>query len=144
MCPIFGVSEASFRRQGLRRLACAVRSVRQLTDKRLSDYDLHINVIGGGNIDGPSAGCAITCAILSAIEKKPLRQDIAITGEIALSGEVKPVGGIHEKAFGARQAGMKVMILPEKNKSDIDAGTAGIAIRPVANIRDVWEIMTGK
>ena len=54
--------------------------VRQLTDKRLSDYDLHINVIGGGNIDGPSAGCAITCAILSAIEKKPLRQDIAITG----------------------------------------------------------------
>lgn len=43
--------------------------VRQLTDKRLSDYDLHINVIGGGNIDGPSAGCAITCAILSAIER---------------------------------------------------------------------------
>ena len=112
--------------------------VRQLTDKRLSDYDLHINVIGGGNIDGPSAGCAITCAILSAIEKKPLRQDIA------LSGEVKPVGGIHEKAFGARRSGMKAMILPEKNASDIDAGTAGIAIRPVANIRDVWEIMTGK
>lgn len=118
--------------------------VRQLTDKRLSDYDLHINVIGGGNIDGPSAGCAITCAILSAIEKKPLRQDIAITGEIALSGEVKPVGGIHEKAFGARRSGMRAMILPEKNESDIDAGTAGIAIRPVTNIRDVWEIMTGK
>ena len=57
---------------------------------------------------------------------------------------MKPVGGIHEKAFGARQAGMKAMILPEKNKSDIDKGTAGIAIRPVTNIRDVWEIMTGK
>ena len=116
--------------------------VRQLTDKRLSDYDLHINVIGGGNIDGPSAGCAITCAILSAIEKKPLRQDIAITGEIALSGEVKPVGGIHEKAFGARQAGMKAMILPEKNKSDIDAGTAGIEIHPVSNIQEVWGLVT--
>ncbi len=116
--------------------------VRQLTDKRLSDYDLHINVIGGGNIDGPSAGCAITCAILSAIEKKPLRQDIAITGEIALSGEVKPVGGIHEKAFGARRSGMKAMILPEKNKSDIDAGTAGIEIHPVSNIQEVWSLVT--
>ena len=56
---------------------------------------------------------------------------------------MKPVGGIHEKAFGARQAGMKAMILPEKNKSDIDAGTAGIAIHPVSNIQEVWSLVTG-
>lgn len=55
---------------------------------------------------------------------------------------MKPVGGIHEKAFGARQAGMKAMILPEKNASDIDKGTAGIEIHPVSNIQDVWSLVT--
>ena len=55
---------------------------------------------------------------------------------------MKPVGGIHEKAFGARQAGMKAMILPKKNESDIDAGTAGIEIHPVSNIQEVWSLVT--
>ena len=85
--------------------------VRRLTDKNLGDYDLHVNVIGGGNVDGPSAGCAVTAAIISAVEQKPLRQDWAVTGEISLSGEIKPVGGVYEKAFGAHQAGMKGLII---------------------------------
>ena len=119
----------------------AAAVVRSLTNKRLSDYDLHINIIGGGNIDGPSAGCAITCAILSAIEKIPLRQDYAVTGEISLSGEVKPVGGIQEKAFGARQAGMKGIVLPKANRSDLGESDMSLTIKAVSHIREVLSIM---
>ena len=119
----------------------AAAVVRSLTNKRLSDYDLHINIIGGGNIDGPSAGCAITCAILSAIESIPLRQDYAVTGEISLSGEVKPVGGIQEKAFGARQAGMKGVILPKANRSDLGESDMSLTIEAVSHIREVLSIM---
>ena len=119
----------------------AAAVVRSLTNKRLSDYDLHINIIGGGNIDGPSAGCAITCAILSAIENIPLRQDYAVTGEISLSGEVKPVGGIQEKAFGARQAGMKGIVLPKANRSDLGESDMSLTIEAVSHIREVLSIM---
>ncbi len=125
-------------------VATAAAVVRGLTDKRLSDYDLHINIIGGGNIDGPSAGCAITCAILSAIENIPLRQDYAVTGEISLSGEVKPVGGIQEKAFGARQAGMKGIILPKENRGDLGGSDVGLRVEAVENIREILQIMSNE
>ena len=85
----------------------AAAVVRRMTGKELSDYDVNINFIGGGNIDGPSAGCAITTALISAITGTPVRQDMALTGEISIQGQVKPVGGVFEKAYGARQAGMK-------------------------------------
>lgn len=65
-------------------VATAASVVRELTDKVLSDYDLHVNIVGGGNIDGPSAGSAITAAIISAVEKIPLRQDYAVTGKFPL------------------------------------------------------------
>ena len=119
----------------------AASVVRSLTGKRLSDYDLHINIIGGGNIDGPSAGCAITCVILSAIENIPLRQDYAVTGEISLSGEVKPVGGIQEKAFGAQQAGMKGIILPKENQSDLGVSDMALTVKAVENIGEVLAFM---
>ena len=119
----------------------AASVVRSLTGKRLSDYDLHINIIGGGNIDGPSAGCAITCAILSAIEQIPLRQDYAVTGEISLFGNVKPVGGIQEKAFGAQQAGMKGIILPKENQSDLGVSDMALTVKAVENIGEVLAFM---
>ena len=122
-------------------VATAASVVRELTDKVLSDYDLHVNIVGGGNIDGPSAGSAITAAIISAVEKIPLRQDYAVTGEISLSGEVKPVGGVYEKAFGARQAGMKGILIPEGNRSDIEEGHLGLTVTPVKNIREVLDKM---
>ena len=86
-------------------VATAASVVRRLTDKNLGDYDLHVNVIGGGNVDGPSAGCAVTAAIISAVEQKPLRQDWAVTGEISLSGEIKPVGGVYEKGVWRSSGG---------------------------------------
>ena len=88
-----------------------------------------------------SAGSAITAAIISAVEKIPLRQDYAVTGEISLSGEVKPVGGVYEKAFGARQAGMKGILIPEGNRSDIEEGHLGLTVTPVKNIREVLDKM---
>ena len=118
-------------------VATAASVVRKAIGKDLSDYDLHVNVIGGGNIDGPSAGCAITSAILSAVEGLPLRQDVALTGEISLAGEVKPVGGVAEKAFGARQAGMKKLLIPEKNKDDIGPDYLGMKVVPVKTIEDI-------
>lgn len=126
-------------------VATAASVVRKAIGKDLSDYDLHVNVIGGGNIDGPSAGCAITSAILSAVEGLPLRQDVALTGEISLAGEVKPVGGVAEKAFGARQAGMKKLLIPEKNKDDIGPDYLGMKVVPVKTIEDIYrELVTGK
>lgn len=126
-------------------VATAASVVRKAIGKDLSDYDLHVNVIGGGNIDGPSAGCAITSAILSAVERLPLRQDVALTGEISLAGEVKPVGGVAEKAFGARQAGMKKLLIPEKNKDDIGPDYLGMEVVPVKTIDDIYrELVAGK
>lgn len=125
-------------------VSTAAAVVRLVTGKDLSDYDLHVNIVGGGNIDGPSAGAAITCAIVSAVENRPLRQDLAVTGEISLSGDVKPVGGVMEKAFGARQAGMKGILIPAENKADIDAKTLGIEVIPVTHIRDVLDTMLVK
>ena len=62
----------------------AASVIKRLTDKDINDYDIHVNVIGGGKIDGPSAGAAITICIMSALLEKPIRQDLAITGEISL------------------------------------------------------------
>ena len=115
--------------------------VRMITGKNLSDYDVHVNVVGGGNIDGPSAGAAITCAIISALTGKPLRQDIAVTGEISLSGRIKPVGGIAEKAFGAHQGGMKAILIPKQNAPDMGSEYMHMKVIPVDTIQDILEHM---
>ena len=102
---------------------------------------MHVNVVGGGNIDGPSAGAAITCAIISALTGKPLRQDIAVTGEISLSGRIKPVGGIAEKAFGAHQGGMKAILIPKQNALDMGSEYMHMKVIPVDTIQDILEHM---
>ncbi|MBO8168639.1 MAG: ATP-dependent protease, Lon family [Thermoanaerobacteraceae bacterium] len=117
----------------------ATSVIRKLTGKDVADYDLHINVVGGGNIDGPSAGVAIFLAVLSALEEKPLRQDIAVTGELSIQGMVKPVGGIFEKIYGAKQVGIKTVFIPEKNQQDIPAGLKGIDIIPIKHVSQIME-----
>ncbi|TDA70706.1 MAG: ATP-dependent protease, Lon family [Clostridia bacterium] len=114
----------------------AAAVIRNLTGEDIRDYDLHVNVVGGGNIEGPSAGAAICLAIWSAIKKQPLRQDVAVTGEISIQGKVHPVGGLLEKIFGARQAGIKKVLVPEENRTDIPADIKGIEIIPVASIQE--------
>lgn len=119
----------------------AASVVRRVTGLELSDYDLHINVVGGGNIDGPSAGVAILSAVTSALTGRPLRQDVAVTGEISLYGQVRPVGGVFEKAYGAKQAGMKTMIIPEENKKDIPEGHLGLDVRPVETAEEAFRLL---
>ena len=119
----------------------AASVVRRMTGKELSDYDLHINVVGGGNIDGPSAGVAILSAVTSALTGRPLRQDVAVTGEISLYGQVRPVGGVFEKAYGAKQAGMKTLIIPEENKKDIPEGHLGLSIHPVKTAEEAFRLL---
>ncbi len=103
----------------------------------VADYDLHINVVGGGNIDGPSAGLAIFLALYSAVTKTPIPQDIAITGELSIQGKVRAVGGITEKLYAARQAGMKHVIVPKENAREIDAGLSGMQVVPVGSVAQI-------
>ncbi len=101
------------------------------------NYDLHINVVGGGNIDGPSAGLAIYLALYSAILKQPLPQDVAITGELSIQGKVRGVGGIVEKLYAARQAGMRTVYVPRENAREIDASLAGVRVTPVDSVQQM-------
>ena len=94
----------------------------------VADFDLHINVVGGGNIDGPSAGLAIFLALYSAITKTPLPQDVAITGELSIAGKVRGVGGVVEKVYAARQSGMRRVLIPKENARDVDASLSGLDV----------------
>ncbi|HZW82354.1 MAG TPA: Lon family ATP-dependent protease [Candidatus Deferrimicrobium sp.] len=119
----------------------AAAVLRRLTGKELQDYDLHINIIGGGRIDGPSAGLAITLAVYSALQNLPLRQDVAITGEISIRGKVRPVGGVFEKIYGAKQAGISTVIIPEENAKDVPTGLTGIQVIPVKTVEEAMQIV---
>jgi ATP-dependent Lon protease len=102
------------------------------------DYDVHVNVIGGGNIDGPSAGLAIFLALYSAIAKVPLPQDVAMTGELSISGHVRPVGGIVEKLYAARQAGMRKVLVPRENARDVENAAGDIEVVLVSKVEDAF------
>ena len=119
----------------------AASVIRKITGKDMSDYDIHVNVIGGAKIDGPSAGAAITVCIISALLNRPIRQDTAITGEISIRGKVKPVGGIFEKVYGARRKGIKHVIVPYDNRNDVPTGMEDITVTSVKDIEELLEIV---
>ena len=119
----------------------AASVMRQLTGRDIHVYDLHVNVIGGGNIDGPSAGTAILAAIVSAATGAAIRQDVAVTGEISLQGELRPVGGVFEKAYGARQAGISTLIIPWENKKDIPEEHLGLTIHRLKTAEEAFAVL---
>ena len=113
----------------------AAAVIRRLTGEDLQNYDLHVNVIGGGQIDGPSAGLAMLIVLLSALKGWPVAQDTAVTGEISLQGYVRPVGGIPEKLFGARLAGLQTVVVPYENKAEIPQ-LPGMQVIPVKRVEE--------
>jgi ATP-dependent Lon protease len=81
--------------------------------------DIHIHIPSGAvTKDGPSAGVTIAMALISLLTRKPARRDVALTGELTLSGRILPVSGIRDKLLAAQRAGVKVVILPKANEVD--------------------------
>src|SRR2546426_10233730 len=90
----------------------AASVIRKVAGVDVGGYDIHVNVIGGGLIDGPSAGLAVGLAMLSAVQRRPLRQDVAVTGEVSVQGKIKEGGGNPEKIFGGPPGSMGKGVLP--------------------------------
>jgi ATP-dependent Lon protease len=131
----FNDTAGSMARDSVFNAASVVRSVSGLDP---AEHDLHVNVIGGGAVDGPSAGLAVFVALYSALLRVPVPQDIAMTGEVGIQGRVRPVGGVTEKLFAARMAGMRRAIVPADNGPDIPRDMTGIEI---VTVGDVFEAL---
>jgi len=110
-----------------------------------SKSDIHIHVPAGAiPKDGPSAGVAIFVALVSLLTNRPVRSDVAMTGEITLRGQVLPVGGIKEKVLAAKRAGIKTVILPKRNEKDLvdlpDHVKQGLEFKFVQRVEEAVEI----
>jgi ATP-dependent Lon protease len=110
-----------------------------------SEYDVHLHVPAGAvPKDGPSAGVAICMALISAFTGRPMRQDIAMTGEISLHGRVLPVGGLREKILAAIRSEISIVLVPEKNRGAIQElpqnVRKGIDIRYMKNVEEVFTL----
>jgi len=101
------------------------------------DYDIHVNFPGGSPVDGPSAGVSITTAIYSAIKGIPVDNMVAMTGEISIHGNVKPIGGVNAKIAAAKKAGATRVIIPIDNWQDSFKNIEDIVIIPVSSITEV-------
>jgi ATP-dependent Lon protease len=110
----------------------------------LENYDIHIHLPEGAiPKDGPSAGITMATALVSVLSQRPVRKDVAMTGEITLRGNVLPIGGVKEKLLAARRAKIKTVILPAPNERDLDdlpqEVRDDLTFIFVSNVRQVFE-----
>ena len=105
--------------------------------------DIHIHVPEGAvPKDGPSAGVTMTTALVSALTGKPVRQDVAMTGEVTLRGRVLPIGGLKEKTLAAYRAGIRTLIIPEENQKDLEKIPEHVLAQfTVVKVKDVREVL---
>ena len=116
--------------------------------EELSNSNIHIHALDGAvKKDGPSAGIAITTAIISAFKKKKVANNIGATGEISLNGNILPIGGLKEKSIGAKKGNIDTIIIPAANKKDLeeieDEIKNGINYIEVSNYMDAYKILFG-
>jgi ATP-dependent Lon protease len=114
-----------------------------IPEERIRDHDVHIHVPAGAiPKDGPSAGVTMATALVSALSGVPVRHDVAMTGEVTLSGRVLPIGGVKEKVLGAWRAGIETIILPRENLADLeDLSEAERAAITVHGVGDLGEVL---
>ncbi|XP_036170385.1 LOW QUALITY PROTEIN: lon protease homolog, mitochondrial [Myotis myotis] len=115
------------------------------TNEYLVTSHIHLHVPEGATPkDGPSAGCTIVTALLSLAMDRPVRQNLAMTGEVSLTGKILPVGGIKEKTIAAKRAGVTCIILPAENKKDFcdlaDFITEGLEVHFVEHYCEIFDI----
>ena len=113
------------------------------------ENDIHVHVPEGAvPKDGPSAGVAMTLAIISALSKTPVSPDIALTGEVTLRGNALAIGGLREKSLAATRSGIKMIIVPKENKKDVDElpkeVKKALKIKYMSNVDDAYKIVFGE
>jgi len=129
-----------------------VRSVaegQQISAEYFETHDFHLHVPEGAvPKDGPSAGITMATAFYSTVTGIPVKADVAMTGEISLRGKVLPIGGLKEKLLAAKQAGMKLVLVPKENEADLneisEEITAGMVIVPVSKMEEVLNLVLVK
>src|SRR5438876_3143920 len=117
-----------------------------IDEEFFANHDIHIHVPAGAiPKDGPSAGVTITTALVSLLTNRPVRPLLAMTGEITLSGNVLPIGGVKEKVLAAKRAGVHDIILPAENRANVDEDLTpeqleNLSIHYVKSIHEVLDL----
>jgi ATP-dependent Lon protease len=111
----------------------------------LKDRGVHVHVPAGAvPKDGPSAGVTMTTALASLLSGRPVRSDVAMTGEVSLTGRVLPIGGVKQKLLAAHRAGITTVLIPQRNEPDLDDVPAEVLakldVHPVSDVRDVLSL----